>query len=269
MSWTPTVGILGGNGWLGTAFGQNALRSGLLQPEQLLISRSRRGWQYQQWPAVRCADDLQEMLPHVDVLVLSVRPQDFAALQFDAGERLVISLMACVSMAELQQRCGTEQVVRAMPNAAAEFQQSYTPWLASDAVSSEQKQWLQQWLAASGEAAEISSERQLDYLTGLTGSGPAFPALLASTMINNAVAQGLSEQQAQQAVITTLAGACHILQQGPDSPQQLVDHFMGYRGTTTEGLLAMQGAGLTAAVEAGLAAAFAAAAGERPIQAFE
>jgi pyrroline-5-carboxylate reductase len=147
-----------------------------------------------------------------------------------------------------------------MPNAAAEIKRSYTPWFCSDAVSKEDSAFVQALFETCGTADEVGSEAEIDYLTALSGSGPAFPALLADALLSHALAHGLPEPVARRAVDGVVCDASQLIAGPHTSPSEIVRAFMDYRGTTDAGLRAMQGAGFADAVHAGLSAAVAKAA---------
>lgn len=258
MTKRPTVGILGGNGWIGSILGRNALASGLILPEHLLVSSSRRPWRYSHWPGVTRlpAEQLAEC---ADILVLAIPPGPFSRLAIEASDKLVVSLMARVPVELVQKRTGSRQIVRAMPNIAAEFRKSYTPWFASPGIDAEHRSWLRAFFGASGVEEEVTCEAHIDYLTALTGSGPAFPALISTILIEHAVGNGLSPTQATRAVLTMLEGASHLLVNGNTPPDEVVHRFISYRGTTTEGLKAMTAHGLKQALTKGIEAAVQAA----------
>ncbi|WP_313906161.1 pyrroline-5-carboxylate reductase family protein, partial [Rhizobium leguminosarum] len=96
----------------------------------------------------------------------------------------------------------------------------------------------------------------IDYLTGLSGSGPAFPALLAAAMMRDAVANGLPAEIARRAVNTVITGAGRLLERQDESPDDVVQTFVGYRGTTAAAIEGMRAAGFDASVAEGLSAAF-------------
>ncbi len=146
--------------------------------------------------------------------------------------------------------------MRALPNAAAEVRSSYTPWIATAAVDESDRAIVCAIFDACGLQDEVASETEIDYLTGLTGSGPAFPALLAEAMMNDAVAHGLAHDVARRAVNTLIVGAGRLLERRDDCPTDIVDTFLAYRGTTAAAIEEMRAAGLDAAVARGLAAAF-------------
>jgi pyrroline-5-carboxylate reductase len=164
--------------------------------------------------------------------------------------------MAGIRLAEIGARHGTRRVVRTLPNAAAEVARSYTPWIASGDTSDGDRAIVRAIFGACGAEDEVASERDIDYLTGLTGSGPAFPALLADAMMRDAMRFGLSPQVARRAVNTVLTGTGRLLELKDASPAETVEAFLDYRGTTAAAIETMREAGFDDAVAKGLTAAF-------------
>ena len=103
----------------------------------------------------------------------------------------------------------------------------------------------------------MASEAEIDYLTGLTGSGPAFPALLAEAMMKHAIAHGLDRDIARRAVNMLMIGSGRLLEGRNDCPGDTVNTFLNYRGTTAAAIEDMRAAGFDTAVARGLEAAFA------------
>ncbi len=251
-----TIGIIGGNGWLGRAIGHAILDAGLIDPSALTLScRAGTSDTFADRPQVAWTSDNQELVRRSQVVIVSVRPEQFPAVAVDARGRLVISVMAGVSMETLSARTGSERIVRALPNAAAEIGRSYTPWFCSGAVSADDKALVQALFESCGTADEVEAEAAIDYLTALSGSGPAFPALFADALLGHALSHGLSEPVARRAVIGVVCDASQLLARPDVSFGETVRAFMEYRGTTDAGLQAMQGAGFAEAVHAGLSAA--------------
>ena len=145
--------------------------------------------------------------------------------------------------------------MRTLPNAAAEVRKSYTPWIASDGAGEDDRRIVRAIFGACGVEDEVRSETEIDYLTGLTGSGPAFPALLAEAMMADAVAHGLDPEVARRAVNTVLVGAGRLLERRDDCPAETVRTFLDYRGTTAAGLSAMIEADIASPIFRGLSAA--------------
>lgn len=260
MSNAKVVGIIGGGGWVGKALGLAVLEQGILSPQQLVVSsRAGCGAIYQDWPGVRCYTDNQQLAAVADVIVLSVRPENLSDITLDAADKLVISLLAMASEDQVAQQLSSRKVVRAMPNAAAEIRRAWFPWYAAKSVSDDEKRLVQRLLASCGTACEVSSERELDYLTALSGAGPAYPALLAQAMLASARQAGITEDVAQQAVMQTLVGGSLLLERLGGDPGAMVERLMDYNGTTARGLRTMLDEGFNDAVLKGLEAAYRAA----------
>lgn len=261
MNRPRTLGIIGGNGWLGRAIGHSLLDAGLIEAASLTLScRAGTSDTFADHPQVIWTADNQELVRRSQAVIVSVRPEQFTAVSIGAGDRLVISLMAGVSMETLRLRTGSDRIVRAMPNAAAEIGRSYTPWFGSDGVSPDEKAFVQALFESCGTADEVETEAAIDYLTALSGSGPAYPALLADAMLGHALAHGLSDRIARRAVKGVICDASQLLADPNVLPGQTVRTLMEYRGTTDAGLRAMQDRGFTEAVHEGLSAATAKAA---------
>ncbi|QND45603.1 NAD(P)-binding domain-containing protein (plasmid) [Rhizobium lusitanum] len=248
------TGIVGGSGWLGGAIAGSLLDAGLV--EQQTLSLSYRKEQPQRFANAFWTTDNQALADRSDIIILSVRPADWSGLAVDARGKLVISVMAGIRMSALSDRHNTGRVVRSLPNAGAEVGKSYTPWIASNEVDDDDRNIVRAIFDACGSQDEIASETDIDYLTGLSGSGPAFPALLASAMMRDAIAYGLPKEIARRAVTTVLAGAGRLIEHNEDCPDDIVRAFLDYRGTTAAAIEGMRAAGFDAAVANGLSAAF-------------
>lgn len=249
------IGIVGGQGWLGTAIGSALLESGLVSSAQLTLS-GRSGAVAAK--AVRDAyltKDNQELVDRSDIVILSVRPDQFADVRITVREKLVISVMAGVTAKTIASQTGATEVIRSIPSAAAAIRQSFTPWYAVPGVSEKNRKIAQALFEALGSAAEVPLESHIDYCAGMTGSGAAFPALLARAMVEHAVSQGLPAEFAEKAATGVVAGASQLLREPGISPAQIVDEMLAYRGITAAGLQAMIDHGLVSAVGAGLGAA--------------
>ncbi|MEK0084648.1 pyrroline-5-carboxylate reductase family protein [Benzoatithermus flavus] len=260
MTIEARIGIIGGNGWLGNAIARAAVATGAVDPTRLTLSSRSGNLGAATIPGVHWTRDNGELVDRSDVVVLSVRPEQFQGVHIAAHGKLVVSVMAGVPARAVAERTGGDEVVRAMPNAAAAIRRSFTPWYATPPVSAAGKQLVQALFDACGEAAEVPLEAHIDYCVGMTGSGAAFPALLAQALIAHAVAQGLPPAFAERAARGVVAGASQLLAGEGGDPAQIVQAMIDYRGTTAAALQAMIDRGFMGAVAAGLEAAAAKAA---------
>lgn len=250
------IGVIGGAGWLGSALVTALLDAGIAKPAN--VSLSYRSQRPDLFPEAFWTTDNQSVADRSDVIILCVRPADWSGVMVDAGGKLVMSVMAGVRLAALCDRHKTRRVVRSLPNAAAEVRKSYTPWIATDEITDDDREVVRAIFAACGIEDEVRTEADIDYLTGLTGSGPAFPALLAKAMMDHAQVHGLERDVAQRAVNMLIVGAGRLLERQDACPGETVQTFLDYRGTTAAAIEAMLAAGFDTAVEQGLSAALSA-----------
>lgn len=248
------IGVIGGAGWLGGAIATAVLDAGIVSVKNLTLSY--RSGRPDRFPGAFWTIDNQALADRSDIIILSVRPADWTALKIDASGKLLVSVMAGIRLDALCEQHNTRRAVRTLPNAAAEVRKSYTPWIATGDVENADRAIVRAILSACGVEDEVRSEAEIDYLTGLTGSGPAFPALLAEAMMANAIAHGLDRDVARRAVNTVLVGTGRLLEQRDDCPADTVRTFLDYRGTTAAAIETMRTAGFDAAVARGLTAAF-------------
>jgi len=255
----PSVGVVG----LGR------MAQALLQPwlEQELLTGARvRAVVASQ----ASADRLKAQLPcpvstdpaaawSCDVVLLAVKPQqlDAVAAVAPAGPagRLLVSVLAGVTLSRLQRQFPGWRCVRAVPNTPALVRCGLTGLAYGDGVEAAERQWLERLFAAVGEVLPLA-EPQLDAFLALTSSGPAFVALVAEAMADGAVASGLPRPLALRLAHRTLAGTAALLDQQSLHPAQLKDMVSSPAGTTIAGLRVLEQGGLRAAlIEAVVAAA--------------
>ncbi|WP_027153878.1 pyrroline-5-carboxylate reductase dimerization domain-containing protein [Mesorhizobium sp. WSM2561] len=248
-----SIGIIGGGGWLGRAIAEAIIDAQTVAAEHLTLSH--RSGQPDFLPNATWTRDNQELVDRSDVIIVSVRPQDWPAIDITASGKLAMSVMAGITLDQLAGRLKTDRVVRTLPNAAAKVRNSYTPWISSQSVTADDRNVVRRILEACGAADEFKTEADIDYLTGLTGSGPAFPALLAAAMMDDALSRGMDPDIARRSVSAVLVGTGKLLEARPDNPQDIVQTFLDYRGTTAAAIEAMRAAGFESAVADGLAAA--------------
>lgn len=260
MTIEQRIGIIGGNGWLGSAIASTAVAAGAVDPARLTLSGRSPLSTFPDLPGVHRTNSNAELAERSDVVILSVGPAQFADVRIEAAGKLVVSVMAGITAARIADQTGATQVVRTIPNAAAAIGRSFTPWYATPPVSASSKALVQALFEACGEAAEVPEEAHIDYCVGMTGSGAAFTALLAEAMIAHAAGQGLPRAFAERAANGVVAGASQLLARPGADAARIVQEMIDYRGTTAAALLAMRERGFDEAVAAGLAAASAKAA---------
>jgi pyrroline-5-carboxylate reductase len=210
------------------------------------------------------------------VVLLAIKPQQLEALAADlavveagaavrcttpvppaapAPPKLLLSVLAGVTLARLQRLFPDCACVRAVPNTPALVRSGLTALAWGEGIAPERREWVCRLFSRVGEVLELP-EAQLDAFLALTSSGPAFVALVAEAMADGAVAAGLPRALAQHLAHRTLAGTAALLDQQALHPAQLKDMVASPAGTTIAGLRQLERGGLRSALlEAVLAAA--------------
>lgn len=247
-----TIGIIGGTGWLGGALAQALLDSGFINADRLFLS-NRSGSHPLGETGVHLLVDNQALLDASDIIVISVRPEQFKALDIDASGKWVISLMAGVASQTISEATGARAVVRAMANAAVEIGKSFTPWYCEHDLTAPEAAFIQRLLECVGTASRVPTEDCIDYLSALSGTGPAFPALLMTALARQAISAGIPEDVARQAAQGVVLSASQLL--ADHEPQAMIDSLVAYKGVTAAALQSLLDGGFEAqigeAVQAG------------------
>ncbi len=252
-----TLGIIGGTGQLGSAIAHALLKSGAVAPERLWISnRSGARGAFAQWPQVHITTDPDMLVANCGTILLSVPPASFPDLEIAAGDKLVLSVMAGVTIAQMARHTGARRIIRAMSSPVAELSLAYSPWYASAAVTADDRRTARALFEACGKTDEIETEDQIDYFTALTGPVPGFLAYFADCMIVSAISHGVPPATAERAVRQLFYASGVMIDRSKNPPVQHVEDMIAYAGTTAAGLLAMRQSNLAAAIGQGLDAAY-------------
>jgi pyrroline-5-carboxylate reductase len=251
-----TLGIVGGTGALGGAIARAVLRRGVVAPDRLWVSnRTGRAKGLDPWPGARVTARNQDLAQHCDILLLAVPPDRAGALDLVASGRLVISVMAGVTVARLAEVTGARAIVRAMCSPAADLGLAYAPWYTPGGLTARDRASVTAIFTACGLTDEVPEEGQIDQFTAMTGPVPGFVAAFAKAMVDYAVARGIAPDVAERAIRQLFLASGRILSEGPETPAAHVQSMIDYAGTTAAGLTALRDAGLDRVVAAGLAAA--------------
>ena len=210
---------------------------------------------------VHVSTENRDVAGRVDVLVLAVKPQMMEQVCTDLrdliAERqpLVISIAAGVTVGNLRRWLGSTPIVRCMPNTPSLVQSGATGLYAADDVSDEQKAMAKEILGSVGIAFWFDEEKELDAVTAVSGSGPAYFFLLMESLIEAAKAQGLDAGTARQMVLQTAWGAAQLAITSEVGPDVLRQQVTSPGGTTAAALGVFEEAGFREQVQAAVAAA--------------
>ena len=232
-----------GCGNMGMAFAKSFLQYNLVRKEDLLLIEKNSG---------RCdtlraektgvvVDTIGPRLSEYDLIILSVKPQDFSGVQ-DAlrdviqPRQVVLSIMAGIPMALIQERLNHKLVVRAMPNTPAMLGMGITGFAAAPEVDVANLRKVENLINATGRSIFLEDESMIDAVTALSGSGPAYFYYLVKAMVEAGRQMGFEDSVAALLVKQTMLGSFHLINTADKSLDDLIKAVASKGGTTEAAL---------------------------------
>jgi pyrroline-5-carboxylate reductase len=208
------------------------------------------------------SQDNRHAVEGADVVVLAVKPQVMAAAAASirdplaASGAMALSIAAGITLESLERGLGSgTPIVRCMPNTPALLREGAAALYANDACGPAQREIAEAVLAAVGTVCWVQEEQQLDAVTALSGSGPAYFFLLLEAMTAAGVKLGLDPVTCRQLAVQTALGSARMAADDEISLQELRRRVTSPGGTTERALQSLQAAGFTEIMEAAIAAA--------------
>lgn len=225
--------------------------------------------QLEQQFSIRTTAECGPALKDADVVVLAVKPQIMKAVALSiatemnaAGtdnnqqQSLFVSIAAGINLKSLQSWLGTTQaIVRCMPNTPSLIQRGASGLFANEYTSIVQKNLAETVLKAAGIVQWVQTEAEIDAVTAVSGSGPAYYFLLMEAMIDAGVELGLSRETASELTIQTAIGAAHMAKESEVDVAELRRRVTSPGGTTEQAIHSFENADLRGIVKAALNAA--------------
>ena len=256
------IGIIGG-GFMGEAFLRGILRARVAAPSSVaiaeLIADRRRALAEH---GVRVTDDPESACIGADLVLLAVKPDDLAATARSLAGAIppgavLVSIAAGTPLAEVQRHSGHRASVRVMPNLPAAIGEGAAVYLAAPELSDEQLARVRELLSGVATAVvEVADDEAVDLATALHGSGPAYVYLLIEAMVDSAVRLGMKRADATELVLATVAGSARYAIETGEHAAALRNAVTSPGGTTAAALSELEAAGLRAAVDDAIEAAF-------------
>ncbi|EIJ78778.1 pyrroline-5-carboxylate reductase [Bacillus methanolicus PB1] len=187
----------------------------------------------------------EELFRNADAVILAMKPKDAAEAitrikDYLTEDMLIISVLAGISISSIEELSGKSlAIVRAMPNTSAAIGKSATAIAVNKMVTDQQKKIVKQMFETIGLTTFVEEE-QLDAVTGLSGSGPAYIYYFVEAMEKSAVEIGLEKEVAKQLIVQTLLGAAEMLTKSSKSPEQLRREVTSPGGTTEAGIKVLE-----------------------------
>jgi pyrroline-5-carboxylate reductase len=256
---SPSIVFVGGGNMASAVIG-GLIKAGrapgtLTIIEPFAEQRARLQSQY----GVRVLDAADATIAATPLVVWAVKPQSFGeaaapCAPFVAGA-LQLSVMAGIRSDAIAQATGSEAVVRAMPNTPALIGQGMTGLYARPGVTAAQRAEVEAVLAPTGRLLWVARDQDLDAVTALSASGPAYVFYVLEAMMLAAERMGLPADQGKQLALGTFAGATALAQQSDEPPAVLRERVTSKGGTTHAALTSLEADGVRDAFVRALQAA--------------
>jgi pyrroline-5-carboxylate reductase len=247
------VAILGG-GRIGEALLSGLLSSGWRDAGEIVVTnrREERLVELRERYGVEATADNAAAVQDAGLVVVAVKPQDIDRLLGEIGghlitEQTVVSVAAAIPTAHIEERIAERvPVVRAMPNAPATVHEGIAGVCAGAHADEEQLALGEELLAHLGRVVRVP-ETWMDAITAVSGSGPAYFALLAEAMIEAGILLGLSREVSTMLVVQTMFGTAKQLRDQGMHPVELRESVTSPGGTTIAAIRELEQAGVRAA----------------------
>ena len=245
---TVSMAFIGGGNMASAIIG-GLLRQGM-RPDQITVvepfaetaAKLQRDFGIAALPAASPA------LARAQLVVWAVKPQLFseaaAPVMPHTREALHLSVAAGIRTDSISRWVGTDRVVRCMPNTPALVGQGMTALYPCPAVTEADKALVDQVIGTTGQSVWVTQESQLDAVTALSGSGPAYVFYFLEAMTEAGVGMGLPHAQAYQLAVATFAGSASLAAASTESPEVLRQRVTSKGGTTYAAITAMEASGV-------------------------
>ena len=241
-----TIGFLGA-GKMAEALARGLLGKKLVSPDRITMSEidAKRRACLAKALDVRVVEDNAAMARASDIIIVALKPgvvrQVLPGLApAITGSKLVVSIAAGITLAELEgMLSGGSRVVRVMPNTPCLVGSGASGFALGSAATREDGELVAETLGAVGLCFSLP-ESLLDAVTGLSGSGPAFAAVVIEALADGGVLCGLPRDVALQLAAQTVLGTARLILEGKNEPAQVKDRVASPGGTTIEGLKVLE-----------------------------
>ncbi|MBV6623481.1 MAG: pyrroline-5-carboxylate reductase [Rivularia sp. (in: Bacteria)] len=249
-------GLIGG-GVMGEALLSRLISCEIYQPSDVIVSEpltERRTYLEQEYKISAIADSGMTFTEATEVVFLAIKPQIFSAIAQElapvirhGSKQLIVSILAGVPLKQLEAAFPGLPVIRAMPNTPATVGAGMTAICCGAYTKAKHTEIAKKLFSAVGEVEEIP-EYLMDAVTGLSGSGPAYVALMIESLADGGVAAGLPRAVASKLALQTVLGTAQLLQESKMHPAVLKDKVTSPGGTTIAGINKLEQAAFRSAL---------------------
>ena len=239
---------------MGEALVSRIVLGGVYSADEILVSdpvAARRSFLQERY-GIQATSDNSKVATAQEILLLAIKPQVFTQVvpvldRYLPPSSAIVSILAGTTLAQLEGALPGKAVIRAMPNTPAQVGSGVTAIALGQHVKPEQVVNARAVLESVGSVVDVP-ETLMDAVTGLSGSGPGYIALVIEALADGGVAAGLPRSIAMQLSLDTVLGTAKLLKETGLHPGELKDRVTSPGGTTIAGIAALEERGLRSAL---------------------
>ena len=252
-----TIGFIGGGNMASSLIG-GLINGGVVTPDNIFVFEpgAEKAQALKAQFGINIASSNEQLVETSSVVVIAVKPQVLKTVlsplssAFKAASPLIVSIAAGIPANSIEQWLdGQFSIVRVMPNTPALVGQGASGLYANAHVSTEQRDAASTLMNAVGDSAWVEKEQDIDSITALSGSGPAYFMLFIKSLIDAATKAGLDADTAKKLAVKTAIGSAELINSSDSDLTTLIDNVTSPGGTTEQALLSFNNAGLSSTVE--------------------
>jgi len=197
------------------------------------------------------AKDLRFLVKESELILLAVKPKDaegvLEELRDIIEDRLLVSIVAGLSISKMEELLGKKKIIRTMPNINVVVQKGVIAYCPNGEVKEEELKSFTELFSSCG-SLYLIEESLMDVFTALAGSGPAFVFKFISALILSGIRGGLSYELSRGIVLDTILGSCEVLKELGGHPEEWITKVASPAGTTIEGIKVLEDRGFSGIV---------------------
>ena len=252
-----------GAGNMGLTYAEGMSKSKLLKKKNIMVldKSDEKLEELHQISHFDAFNELKDCVPKADIIFVAVKPHHAEELfkkinPLVTKDKIIISIMAGVTLDVIKDLSGVRKVIRAMPNLPAKVGLGLTSYVASPEVSRIELLTVESLLNTTGKSIRVNNENLIDASTGISGSGPAYVFYFMQSMMEAALQMGFSTNESKLLVSQTFTGAIELFNQSNLSPNSWMEKVASKGGTTQAALDSMDGNNVNELIKEAAFAAF-------------
>jgi len=253
--------IIGG-GNMGRSFAESFLNAKILTHKQLTVIEKDHSQMLElnRMKLGQIYNEFGDFISEKDLIILAIKPQDAYAVYpklkpFINDKQIILTIMAGIQIAEVEKNLNTNKVIRCMPNLPCQIGMGVTGFMVSESIPQRDADFVRKLLETTGITIQLYEEDQLNAITALSGSGPAYIFYFMDAMIQKAIELGFSHTEASKIVEQTFLGSVELYKVNNLSCKEWMDKVASKGGTTEAALKEFNTAKISQHIQKGLEAA--------------